>query len=86
MDIIHDLTHRKVWTEEEGQKAYVTYKFEGDCLTIDHTYVPPQLEGRGIAAALVRFVCDYALSQGFRPAATCSYANIWLQRHPEYLA
>jgi uncharacterized protein len=27
---------------------------------------------------------DFALENALKPIATCSYAVIWLQRHPEY--
>ena len=27
---------------------------------------------------------DYALKHHLQPIATCSYAVVWLQRHPEY--
>jgi hypothetical protein len=26
----------------------------------------------------------FALENGYKPVATCSYAVVWLQRHPEY--
>jgi len=42
------------------------------------------LEGRGIAATLVETAYKYAKKQGLRPLATCSYAVVWLKRHPEF--
>ena len=39
---------------------------------------------RGIASALVKAAYDYARCKCLKPVATCSYAVIWLQRHPEY--
>ena len=41
------------------------------------------IEGRGIAATLVKAAYDYALANGMKPKATCSYAVRWLERHPE---
>ena len=38
----------------------------------------------GIASALVKAAYDYARCKGLKAVATCSYAVIWLQRHPEY--
>ena len=46
--------------------------------------VPEELGGRGIASALVKAAYDYALENGYKPVATCSYAVVWLKRHPEY--
>ncbi|MFR3100756.1 MAG: GNAT family N-acetyltransferase, partial [Parabacteroides distasonis] len=56
----------------------------GDALDIIHTIVPKNLEGRGIAATLVETAYKYAKEQGLRPLATCSYAVVWLKRHPEF--
>ena len=40
--------------------------------------------GKGITAAtLVKAAYDYALANGMKPKATCSYAVRWLERHPE---
>ena len=45
--------------------------------------MPQPIEGRGIAAALVKAAYAYALANGMKPKATCSYAVKWLERHPE---
>ena len=58
--------------------------FIGNALDIIHTIVPKNLEGRGIAATLVETAYKYAKEQGLRPLATCSYAVVWLKRHPEF--
>lgn len=67
---------------EDGLTAYV--ELRGDALDIIHTIVPKNLEGRGIAATLVETAYKYAKEQGLRPLATCSYAVVWLKRHPEF--
>ena len=69
---------------EDGLTAYVEYRLRGDALDIIHTIVPKNLEGRGIAATLVETAYKYAKEQGLRPLATCSYAVVWLKRHPEF--
>lgn len=68
----------------EGETAFVEYRLMNGRLDIIHTIVPPPLEGRGIAAALVKYAYDYAMDMGLKPLATCSYAVAWLQRHPAY--
>lgn len=71
-------------TVVDGVEAHVAYKSDGKSLDIRHTIVPEPIGGRGIASALVRAAYDYALANNLTPVATCSYAVIWLQRHPEY--
>ncbi len=82
--IIHDKDKHTVKTEIDGYTAYVKYRINGTKLDIIHTLVPPPLEGKGIASALVKYAYDYALENGLTPYATCSYAVTWLLRHPEY--
>lgn len=71
-------------TEVEGYVGYVVYRIFDGRLDIVHTIVPQPIEGRGIAAALVKAAYTYALENDLRPQGTCSYAAVWLKRHPEY--
>lgn len=81
MEIKHDVENGRAWTEKDNYTAYVEYELENGTLNIVHTYVPSPLEGQGIASELVKYVYDYALHKGLKPAATCWYASNWLKRH-----
>lgn len=52
---------------------------------IDHTYVDDSLRGQGIAGQLVQAAVDEIRAAGAVPEATCSYAVVWLEKHPEAL-
>lgn len=82
--IQHSPELNRAWTEVDGNIAYVEYSIHDGQLDVLHTIVPKPIEGRGIASMLVKFIYDYAAGCGLRPAATCTYAKVWLQRHPEY--
>ena len=71
----------------DGQRCVVDYDFQPSSavLTITHTFVPPALEGRGIARQLTQAVLDYARAQQLRVRPLCSYARAYLRRHPEAL-
>lgn len=84
MEIIHRPEEQIFQTNVDGYTAYVSYSIHHGELDIRHTIVPPEISGRGIAAQLVKSAYDYALSQHLAVVATCSYAVVWLQRHPEY--
>lgn len=84
MEVIHDSQNNMFKTVVDGHTAYVTYIIDKEGLDIRHTVVPREIGGRGIAAQLVKAAYDYALKQHLQPIATCSYAVVWLQRHPEY--
>lgn len=64
--------------------AEVTFPTKDGISTIDHTFVDPSLRGQGIAGELVKLAADKILSEGNKIAATCPYAVVWFQRHPEY--
>ena len=84
----YEITHfpdRKCFeTELDGVTAFVQYRLRNGSLDIIHTVVPPPIEGRGVAAALVKYAYDYAMDNSLKPLATCSYAVAWLLRHPAY--
>jgi len=50
----------------------------------DHTFVPPQLRGGGIAAKLVEALVADAREEGFRIVPQCSYVAVAFRRHPEW--
>lgn len=68
-----------------GYEAEMTFsKAANGSITIDHTGVPPEYEGRGIAARLVNKAIADAREQGFRITPVCSYVVAQFRRHPEW--
>ncbi|MES2493032.1 MAG: GNAT family N-acetyltransferase [Pseudomonadota bacterium] len=57
---------------------------DGTVRVADHTLVPPEMEGRGIAAKLVEALIEDARAQQFKVEPTCSYVAAQFQRHPEW--
>ncbi len=82
-EIIHYPERERFETVVDGITAYVDYEIHGNALCITHTIVPKEIGGRGIAAQLVEAAYNYADSQGLDRDASCSYAIIWMQRHPK---
>ena len=70
----------------EGQVAELVYERRGDVLDIQHTYTPPPLRGREIAATLTEAAFAYARDEGLRVVPTCSYTVLYVERHPEVRA
>lgn len=58
------------------------YKEKGE-VDIDHTYVNPQLRGKGLAGKMMEVVAGYLRENSLKATATCSYANAWLKKHRE---
>ena len=83
--VTHYPTRQRFEIELENMKANAEYRLTDNSLENIHTFVPPALEGRGIASALTEAAYDYAKANHLKPEGTCSYAAVWLKRHPEYL-
>lgn len=63
----------------------LTWKARGESVRVaDHTLVPAELEGRGIAAALVDALVADARAQGFRIVPQCSYVETKFRRNPDW--
>lgn len=68
-----------------GLEAEMTFRKADDgTITIDHTGVPPEFGGRGIAARLVNRAIADAREQGFKITPLCSYVVAQFRRHPEW--
>ena len=63
---------RLTWTEHDGVR------------TADHTLVPPEIGGRGVAAKLVEALIADARKHGFKIDPQCSYVAAAFKRHPDW--
>jgi len=66
----------------DGMLCIADYRLDSGVMTMVHTEVPPALQGRGIAAALVQAALDYAQAHALKVRPLCSYVRAYMQRHP----
>jgi predicted GNAT family acetyltransferase len=69
----------------DGHLCVCVYRVYGKVMMLTHTGVPAALRGRGIAAQLVQAALEFARSKGLKVRPDCSYAEVYMQRHPETL-
>lgn len=62
----------------------LTYQRRGNTLVADHTLVPPEIGGRGVAARLVEALIEGARADGEKIVPQCSYVEVAFRRHPEW--
>jgi predicted GNAT family acetyltransferase len=67
----------------EGGRGEVAYRRQGEVMTIVHTEVDAALEGQGLGGRLVQAALDHARAEGLKVDPVCSYADAYMQRHPE---
>jgi len=70
--------------DTEGHIAFSEYQRADGMLTIMHTEVPKELEGRGIGSTLIKGVLDTARAQGLKVNPLCPFAKAYIERHSEY--
>jgi predicted GNAT family acetyltransferase len=87
-DIVREdhVSHGAYRVEVPGtdRRAFLTWKARGEARIADHTYVPPEGRGMGVAAALVDALIADAREQGFKIVPQCSYVEAAFRRHPEW--
>lgn len=84
LHIVHKPDIGRFESVVEGLRCEADYQLDGRVVRMTHTGVPRQLEGRGIAAALVKTALQWARAQGYKVDPICSYVHIYIRRHPEW--
>ena len=84
MSVRHNEAADRFELEAPHGLAIAVYRPQGNARVFTHTEVPPQDEGQGIAARLVRAALDDTKARGLRIVPACSYVVAFVRRHPEY--
>lgn len=64
--------------------AVANYRLSPGVVTIFHTEVPAQYEGRGFGSTLVRGVLDMIRERGQKVVPRCGFVRAFIARHPDY--
>jgi hypothetical protein len=83
IEIVHNKAAARFELSVEGRLCEARYELLDGVMWLRHTGVPPALEGRGIAAALVAAALAHARAQGWLVRPACSYVRAYMRRHPE---
>lgn len=86
-DVYHDVENERFTLKFDGVEDLAFLKYtstQSVPLVWDfrHTYCPPSLRGRGVAAKLVEAGFDAARAAGAKVIPSCSYIPVWLAKHP----
>jgi hypothetical protein len=69
--------------ENDEQIAEMQIGISGNDLTVYHTEVSPDHEGRGLAKKLLSAMVDYARKNQLKVIALCPYVFAQFKRHPQ---
>lgn len=85
LEIVNNEAENRFITSVDDLLSEIIYiRTDNNELLITGTHVPKELEGRGIAAAMTKFVLDYARENQLTVKPSCSYTIAYLKKHPEY--
>jgi predicted GNAT family acetyltransferase len=85
LSIRHEPDARRFATDVSGKTAYITYReLDGQTLELNHTYVPRESRGGGVASQLTSRALQHARERGYRVVPSCPFVAAYIERHPEY--
>ncbi len=73
---------RRFELEVTGTKAFIDYHRAGNVVTLTYAYVPRDLRGRGIGAALVAGALKLVRQRAEKIIPQCAYVSAYIARHP----
>lgn len=72
--------------DDNGQQGEMIFGIDGKNMTIYHTEVEPESEGKGYAKLLLNAMADYARKEKLKVIPMCPYVLVQFNRHPEEYA
>jgi uncharacterized protein len=82
--VIHNEEAHRFEATVDGLRSLITYRRFPDGVVLQHTEVPPPLQGKGLAAKLTRSALDFARANHLRVVPLCPYVSSFLRRNREY--
>jgi hypothetical protein len=83
-DVVDNKGRQRFELEVDGHLAVAFYKMDVNVVTVLHTEVPPELNGKGVGARLVQGAPDQVRTRGLRVIPQCPFVKAWIGKHPEY--
>jgi uncharacterized protein len=85
LDIQYDESAQKFFVIIDDEEALLEYYHRDDkTLVFNHTFVPTNLRGKGIAATLTRYALNYAREHNFKVIPQCSYVVEYVEKNKEF--
>ena len=84
LPVVHNPAVKRFEIHLDGKIAFSKYLLAGEKIIFEHTEVPVELEGKGIAGRIVRTALDYARAQNLKVMPLCPFTAGFVHRHPEY--
>lgn len=84
IQVQHNAAAHRYEAAVDGHRSVCDYELVDGKMVFTHTFVPPELRGRGIAEKLVRTALADARKAGRKVVPACSYVAVFIQRNKEF--
>jgi predicted GNAT family acetyltransferase len=85
-DLVDNVERQRFEWSEDGVLAIADYRREPDRVVLTHFETPPEARGKGLAGRLMSAIVEDARVRGLKVEPKCSYAVVWMHRHPDVAA
>ena len=83
-DVVHNGDGFRFEVTVDGRTGVAEYVDRGGVWVMNHTSVPDELRGQGVAGRLVKTALEAARAAGVKVDPQCSYVAVYMERHPEF--
>ena len=84
LNIVNNEAKHRFEVKIGEQTAVLEYTRATGLIVYNHTEVPRDLAGQGIASQLAKTALDFARDNNLEVMPLCPYVAVYIRRHPEY--
>ena len=81
--MIDNVEQQRFELSENGLLVFANYRHSENRYVLTHVEADPGLRGTGAAGRLMQAIADHARANALKLTPRCSYALVWMKRHPE---
>lgn len=84
LELVRNAEKERFEMHVDNQLAVIEYKQSPTAIYLTHTEVPLQLEGKGVASAIIEKALAYIQQANMKLVPLCPFVAGYLKRHPEW--
>jgi len=84
LQLVHNKEKHRFELEVDGQLAIIEYITSPAAIYLTHTEVAEEIEGKGVASAIIEKTLNYIESENLKLIPLCPLVAAYIKRHPEW--